>query len=104
MQGSKPGLKARGGVAHCGRPLRIREDLVTTVAVMRVTRQGVTRCECPPRECCPQRMSAEGFEGVGGSNLYAVPVLQQRGGGDISKCPPDVQHVAWVLSQSHVYI
>ena len=44
--------------------MRIKEGLVTTVAVMRVFRQVVVHCLCPPRECCPQCISAEGFEGV----------------------------------------
>ena len=49
-------------VANGGIILHIREDIVTVVAVMRVFRQVVVHCVCPPRECCPQCTSAEGVE------------------------------------------
>ena len=54
----------RGCTAQSQGTLRTREGLVSTVAVMRVFRQVVAHCLCPPRECCPQCISAEGSEGV----------------------------------------
>ena len=51
----------RGAVDWAG-PSVITSSL--TVAVMRVTCQGVMHCECPRGECCPQYICAEGLSSI----------------------------------------